>query len=65
MMSVRQALDRISRDPVGDPKEIHGHHAQTIRRRRPATEQLPLLRRDSCSAKPEIGVELSATAGAI
>jgi hypothetical protein len=37
MVSVRQALDRSSSNPVGDSEDIHAHRAETIRRRGAAT----------------------------
>jgi hypothetical protein len=32
MVSVRQTLDRSSRNTIRDSNDIHRHHAQTIRR---------------------------------
>ena len=37
MMSARQTLDRSSRNAIGHSKDIHRHHAQTIRRPSAAT----------------------------
>jgi len=37
MVSVRQTLDRSSRNAIGDSNDIHRHHAQTIRRPSAAT----------------------------
>jgi hypothetical protein len=37
MVSVRQTLDRSSRNAISDSNDLHRHHAQTIRRPSAAT----------------------------